>query len=319
MPTSDATTATAPVARALPAHPVSVTDRRAKGLLLLAALGWGMGNVSQKTILEHMDAFTANGITCLVGAAILCPFAWREARRDLPSSRGSLPLLLLLAGVFSIAATLFQLGFGHTTVTNAGFLVNTAAVLTPILAWVLYRQSSHILIWPAGFCALSGIFLMGGGRLTTLVLGDLLALGAALAYAVWTLLVSRYVVRYRRPLFLTAFQLFVCGSACICIGAAIHGLPPLAAVAAALPEILLIGCVSKGLAYALTARAQQRVTPSCAAILVSAESVFGAALAMMFLAEAPGLIRFTGAGLIVLGVVLASYAPAMVAKDLRSV
>jgi drug/metabolite transporter (DMT)-like permease len=300
------------VAPALLPEPAGMTQIQAKGLVLLAALAWGLGNVSQKTILDHLDAYTANGVTCLVGAAILYPFARREGRQTLRPGRGALPLLLQTVFAFTVAATLMQVGYGQTTVTNAGFLVNTAAVLTPILAWVVFRQRSPFLIWPAGFCALLGIFLMGGGKMTTLVSGDVVSLVAALFFAIWTLLVGRYVMRFRRPVILTMVQLSICGSACILLGAAAHGLPTQTALVAALPEILVIGGMSKGFAYVLFARAQEHVTPSCAAILVSAESIFGAAMAMLLLAETPGVIRLLGGGFIVVAMLLAAYTPAKV-------
>ncbi len=293
----------------LPQRGVRPTPLQAKGLLLLAALAWGMGNVAQKTILDHLDAYAANGITCCVGALILWPLAARETRLSTRATTGDWPLLLLVAASFTLAATLMQLGYGHTTVTNAGFLVNTAAVLTPILAWLLFRQRSPFMIWPASLCALSGVYLMGGGRFSALSHGDLLCLAAALAFAIWTLLVGRYVMQYRRPIRLTVVQLAGCGVVCIVLGGLIHGLPTGTALLAALPEILILGGLSKGLAYVLMACAQQHVAPSTAAVIVSAESVFGAIGAILLLDETLGLMRAIGALCIIGAVVLASRLP----------
>jgi drug/metabolite transporter (DMT)-like permease len=287
-----------------------MSPNQATAVALLAAFGWGIGNVAQKTILEHLDGFAATGITALVGVMVLLPLLLRELKADLPSVRGSLPLLLAISLVFTFASTVMQFGYGLTTVTNAGFLVNTAAVLTPVLAWIFLSQRPHLAIWPASLSALLGIFLMAGASWSGLSPGDFLALLSALGYAVWTLAVGAFVMRTRRPVLLTVVQLAVSGVLCIGLGAAFHGLPAAEALAAALPEILFMGLVSKGLAYVLIAIAQQHISATCVAILVSAEAVFGALIAAVVLDETMGMLRGMGSLCIILGVVIAARIPA---------
>lgn len=285
---------------------------RATGLMLFAALAWGSGNVSQKMILDHLDPLAANGITCLVGVVVLLPLVRREGHMATDSPPGRVGLLLKVALAFTLAATLMQVGYGYTTVTNAGFLVNTAAVLTPLLVWVIYRQRPAFWVWPASACSMLGVFLMGGGGMSTLALGDVLSLCAAAAFAVWTLLVGQFMARHRRPALLTAVQLLVCGVVCVLSGAVVYGMPSQQALWAALPEILYLGLVSKGLAYAVMATAQQHVSPTCAAVLVSAEAVFGALAAGLFLGESLGWLRILGSGFIILGVTIAALMPARI-------
>lgn len=286
-----------------------MSPNQATALALLAALAWGTGNVAQKTILEHLDGFAATGITALVGVVVLLPLLLRECRADLPPVRGSLPLLLTISLLFTFASTVMQFGYGLTTVTNAGFLVNTAAVLTPVLAWLFLSQRPHLAIWPASLATLLGIFLMAGASWSGLSPGDLLALLSAFGFAAWTLAVGTYVIRTRRPVLMTTVQLAVSGILCIGLGAAFHGLPAPKALAAALPEILFMGLVSKGLAYVLMAIAQQHISATCVGILVSAEAVFGAAIAALVLGESMGLLRGFGSLCIILGVVIAARIP----------
>lgn len=286
-----------------------MTPNHATAVALLAAFAWGTGNVAQKTILEHLDPYAATGVTSLVGVMVLLPLALREGRKTLPPAKASLRLLLAVSLLFTFASTVMQFGYGLTTVTNAGFLVNTAAVLTPILAWAFLSQRPPRAIWPASLAALTGIFLMAGASWSGLSPGDLLALLSALGYAVWTLALGVYVTRYRRPVLVTVVQLAVCGLLCTGLGAAFHGLPERAALAAALPEILFMGLVSKGLAYVLMAIAQQHISATCVAILVSAEAVFGAAIAALVLGETMGPLSGTGSLCIILGVVIAARIP----------
>ena len=287
-----------------------MTPIRANGLALLAALAWGLGNVSQKTILDHMDAYSATGLTAIIGVIVLWPLLRRETRQALPSTKGSLRLLLKVSALFTLAATLMQFGYGHTSVTNAGFLVNTAAAITPIIGWICFGQRPPPWIWLACLCTLIGVFLMAGGNWAGLSLGDGLALLAALAFALWMLFLGQYVMRYRRPIYITVVQLAICGVVCIALGAATYGLPNRAAVFAAWPEILVLGVLSKGLAYMLSATAQQHIAPACAAVIISAESVFGSLLAMLILGETLSFGRAVGAVCILFGVLIASTRPA---------
>lgn len=286
-----------------------MTPFRANGLALLAALAWGSGNVSQKTILEHLDGFAASGITALIGAAFLAPLAWREAKGLHPAAKGSLRLLMTISALFTFAATVMQFGYGLTSVTNAGFLVNTAAVLTPILSWFWFRRRPPAAIWPASLLTLVGVFLMAGANWSGLSSGDLLALLSAAGFGVWTLAVGVYVMRYRRPILMTVVQLTLCGLICISFGGLSYGLPAPGALAAALPEILFIGLVQKGAAYVLIAIAQQHISAVCAGVLVSAEAVFGAMIAALVLGETMGALRGFGSLCIILGVIIAARIP----------
>ncbi len=286
-----------------------MSPNQATAIALLAAFAWGIGNVAQKTILEHLDGWSATGITSLIGAAVLLTFAVREGRRPLPSAKGSLPLLLGVSLLFTFATTVMQFGYGLTTVTNAGFLVNTAAVLTPILAWAFLSQRPDPAIWPASLAALLGVFLMADASLRGLSPGDLLALQSATGFAIWTLAVGCYVMRTHRPVLMTVAQLAVCGVICTGASVALYGMPAPHTLAAALPEILLMGLVSKGFAYVLMAIAQQHAPATTVAILVSAEAVFGAVVAVIVLGETLGPVRGIGSLCIILGVITAARIP----------
>ena len=130
---------------------------------------------------------------------------------------------------------------------------------------------------------------------------------------------ASFGMRARRPVLLTVVQLAVSGVLCIGLGAAFHGLPAPPALAAALPEILFIELVSKGLAYVLVAIAQQQLSATCVAILVSAEAVFGAVIAAFILGAALGLTRGIGSLCIILGVVIAARIPAQLPERRLSV
>lgn len=294
--------------------------RQASGIALLAALCWGLGNVTQKTILDHLDPWSAAGLTGWIGALVLLPLMWRESRhRPVPPEGLSWPLMLAVTLLFTLASLLLQVSYGLTTVTNGGFLVNTSAILTPVICWLWLRQRPVLAIWPACGVTMAGVYLMAGGHWVGLGPGDLLALLSAFVFAIWTLALGVHVMRQRRPVLLTVVQLAGSGVICVAVGVLWHGPPPMRALAAALPEILYLGVVAKGVAYLLMVTAQQHLSATVVGILVSAEAVFGALVASLVLGETLTPLRSAGALLILAGVIIAARIPAAPLPALQAV
>lgn len=275
----------------------------ANGAALLAALTWGISGVPQKTVLQHLDPISVTGLTCLLGFIVVYPLARREYRvngsRDIPQ----FAQIMTVALPFTIGVTLSQIGYGLTSVTNAGFFTNTAAVITPFAAWVVQRRRPNSWIFPASALTGMGLLLMGGG-VTALTAGDLVCLCAAIAFSLWLLALGDHVGRFRNPKIITCAQLLVAGACCTMLGPLTYGMPTAAQISAALPELLVIGMLSKGAAFLLNSSAQQHVHPAAIAILISTEAVFGSAIAVLWINETLSLMQVAGAVLVVCGVFL---------------
>jgi drug/metabolite transporter (DMT)-like permease len=203
--------------------------------------------------------------------------------------------------LFAGAIVAQQFAFGGTSVINASFLISMTTVMTPLAAWLLRRDRPTLLLWIAIAAALSGAFLMGGASQGSVASGDIVCLVSAALYSVWFVILGDVVVRTGQPGILTIAQLGLTGVACLAAGLIVE---PIDAdrLAGALPELLVLGVFSTGLAFTLQAVAQRFTSASEAAILTSAESVFGAIGGMVLLAERPSLAAGLGAGLIVLAI-----------------
>ncbi len=279
----------------------------ATAMLLFAALCWGAGDVAQKTVLEHLGPYTANGITCLIASAALWPFCVHERRKFTTLNRGGLRLMLPISLLFTAAATLSQIGYGGTSVSNASFIVNVDTVLAPFCAWALVGERPPSLIYLALSATLAGTFAMSAFGMTALAWGDGMCLAAACSYALWLPLVGKFVTAYGRPVLLTAVANLVCGCVCTTIG--LVGEPQsIAAYLKCLPDLLLLGIASKAIAFVLMAVAQRHVSSAVAAITVSSESLFATLFAYLLLSESLGATAIVGAGLILLGSMLVNFA-----------
>jgi drug/metabolite transporter (DMT)-like permease len=261
----------------------------------------GAGGVPQKTILAHLDPFTVTGLTCLIGALVILPMARREGRTRDRTGPG-MAAILAVALPFTIGVTLAQVGYGLTSVTNAGFFTNTAAVLTPFAAWVLHRHRPQTPIFLASGVTCFGLFLMGGG-IGEPAAGDAVCFLAAVAFLVWMVALGDHVVRFGNPNGITCLQLAVAGAVSMALGVGVHGVPASVDLLAALPELLMIGVLSKGLAYCLNSAAQQHLHPASIAVLVSAEAVFGSLFAVVLINERLSAMQAAGASLVICGII----------------
>lgn len=272
-------------------------------VMLLAAVLWGAGNVAQQTVLQDVGPLTAVGIRGVLALLVVLPMARAEARKSRPYTRADWRLALWMSLLFAIGTALYQAGYAGTTVTNAGFLVNLSAVLTPLFACCFYRQRLCMVAIPAALLALGGIYLLGGGSLASITWGDGLCLLAAATFSVWIIEMGRLTQRTGRPVMAAAVQFATLAALGLPAGLALETFTT-AGFVHAIPQLLWLGIVSTGFAYLLSAISQANTTATDAGILMSAESLFGAAAAFLLLGEVLTAGMLIGAGLIVAAVVL---------------
>jgi drug/metabolite transporter (DMT)-like permease len=284
---------------------------RASMFLLLAAFLWGSGNLANKTILADVDPVSAVFLRSAVAVLALLWPAWREMNPVLPDGwlRSVAPGSLM----FALALLIQQWGYQTATVTNASFLVNVTCVLTPILGVLVWRDRLQSRTVVSAMLVLMGALLMSGAwwSLAGVNTGDAVCLLSALFYSFWIILIGRHLERYPTPVATTLAQ-------CLCavlLSApfVLTNQPPVPHDWwGAVPEALYLGLFSTAAAFALTASAQTRVSASTAAIIVSAESLFGGAVAILFLAEQPGPAAVAGASLIMVAILIMALRPELI-------
>ncbi len=295
-----------------------VTATGAVLLLLLAAVFWGAGNVANKTLLAHVGPLTALVGRCGLALLVMLPLCRLDGpgdRRE-PWLRSALVVSLLFAGAIMSQ----QVAYRWTTVTNVSFLVNTCTVMTALLAWMLLSQRPSRRVAAAGVVTVAGAYLMSGagGAGLSLNPGDLACFVSAFFYAAWMVALGRHAVRFGRPMRTSAVQFGATGLLMLPL-ALLFETPTATGLLGAWREILFLGLFSTAAAGALTTVAQRHVRPSVAAILVSAESVFGAAGAFLLLGERTPVTGLLGAALIFSAVALTALdsAPADPPADAR--
>lgn len=250
-------------------------------LLFLAAAMWGFGNVPQKTILDHLDPLSAVGIRCLIGGLLVLPLFLRESRTS--ATPGFHPSLARVTVLFSVAITLQQIAYLGTSVTNASFLITTSTVMTPLMTWLLVGERLTVAIGLAGVLTLLGALLLAGG-ISGFGKGDLTVMLSAACYALRAVELGRHMQAYARPFTAMAAQFLGAAALALPLGL-IQGNLSIATALDAWPQLIVLGLFSTAVPYGIQTIVQRFTAASHAAVIVSADSIFGALGAAFFLGE----------------------------------
>lgn len=276
---------------------------RSHSLLLLAAFVWGLSNVSQQNVLQYVGPITTVGFRCLLASVVILPFVW-QTKQHLPSVMRSGKLLAFVTALtFCVAVCLAQVGIGYTTVINTSFFINTWTIMTPICVWILQSVKPAKFTLVAAGLTIAGTFLMAGGKLNNLTIGDILCLLSAFVYSMWAVCLTEFVRKFQSPLLISFFQFLFTGLICVVFGFSIEPFN-LQTFPDAIPDLIILGVFSTGFGYVLQAIAQANVSASTSAVILSMEALFGALGAVLFLGESFTTLTLLGAMLILSAVIL---------------
>jgi drug/metabolite transporter (DMT)-like permease len=294
-----------------------MTRLRADALLVLGALIWGTAFVAQKQGNEAMGPVQFVGFRFLLTALLVAPLAAFEARRATrPLNRGDWRLAAGVGVGLAFGAVLQQWGLVTTSATHGGFLTALYLAMVPFVARVVGGTPLRLPI--LGACAVSvagAVLLAGHIDLRAWNRGDLILIGADLAWAVQITAVGSFLKRADRPFFLSFVQAALTAVAALVVGFAVEPFS-MSGVRAALPALLYAGLVSGGIAFTLQVLAQKHTPPAEAALIMSLESVFAAISGALFLGERLTLIAGIGCALILVGALGVELGPALLGAEL---
>lgn len=291
---------------------------KSDGVLLIAAVIWGIAFVAQRVGMDFVGPFTFNGIRFALGCLVLVPFILKNNS----SQEGGGPGFRTIgwggaaAGAALFAgASLQQVGLVYTTAGNAGFITGLYVVIVPILG-LFFGQRTDAGTWWGAFLAASGLYLLSITEGFHLAFGDLLELLGAFVWAGHVLIIGWLSPRFS-AVKLAFFQFAACSALSLVTAAVFEPISMTAIHRAGIP-ILYGGLLSVGVAYTLQVVGQKQAHPAHAAILLSLEAVFAAIGGRLLLEETMTPRGLVGCGLMMLGMLLTQlwgYLPA--ARSIR--
>lgn len=271
--------------------------RRATTAPLLAMVGvtavWGSTFVVVKDAVERMPV--TDFLTWRFALASLAMLALRPRSVAALGPAGRRAGLVLGAAL-GAGYLLQTLGLQTTSAAVSGFITGMFVVLTPLGAALLLRTPPGRTAWLAVLLATVGLGLLSlkglavGG-------GELLTLGCAAAFALHIVGLGRFASAFD-AYGLAVVQLLAVTALCAVV-AVPGGLaaPPDGGVWAAL---VLTGLAATALAYLVQTWAQQHLSPTRTAVVMTMEPVWSAVFAVLVAGEVLGLRALAG-GVLVLG------------------
>ena len=293
-----------------------MTDRTKGNLaLLMTAIVWGTGFISQKLGNEVMPPLTFNAVRQLLAGAVLTPLVLRgfsrsgymspEKNTEVQLAKRKKRLLLagFLCGIFMLIGTdTQQVGLLTVSAGKSGFISALYIVIVPFFSVLIgqkvrLRSVFCIILAMIGFAVMS---LRGGlGGATA---GDWLTLVSAAGFAAQIVTVKVFV-DHDNDLAISALQFYFCGIIGIMI-ALIAEHPTLAAVFSGIPILLYQTFVPTAMGYTLQIVGQKYTDSSTAALIMSLEAVFAAVFGAVFLQEMMTGREIAGAAIILAATVI---------------
>lgn len=265
-------------------------ELRSSFLLLLTAMIWGFAFVAQRAGMEHLGAFTYNGIRFGLGSISLLPLIKIFAKSESDENEGYIKegnkqvikYGLIAGSVLFIGATLQQVGLLYTTAGKAGFITTLYIVLVPILGLFL-KQKTTPNIWIGAIVATIGLYFLSINEDLSIGFGDLLQLIGAVFWAIHIIVIGFFTKKVN-PLKLSSLQFATCSLLSFMVAFIFEEIQ-MANIIKSMVPILYGGLMSVGIAYTLQVVAQRHAKASHAAIAMSMESVFAAIGGILLLGE----------------------------------
>ena len=208
---------------------------------------------------------------------------------------------LAVAVCFAIASTSFVVALQFTTVANILLMQAGVPLIAALVCRILFGEQLRVTTWLAIAAVILGVAVMVSDSLTGRVspIGDGLSLLIAGAFASATVITRRYADIRMTPA--------VCTGATIgCVAALILSLAGVGTVAVEpwQAPILVVFGLTLGLGLALFTQGARLIPSAFAALLGTAETIFGPFWVWLFLDETPTARTVVG-GAIVLAAILA--------------
>lgn len=207
---------------------------------------------------------------------------------------------LLAVAVFALSTTLFVTSITFTKAANTLFVLSTAPLFAALISWLVLGERVARRTWIAIACALLGIGIifaggLGGGTL----LGDLLALGAAISLAG-----QLSIARHAR-----AINLVPALAAGMLVVALLSGTTLASPLSVSQSDVLwlgLLGCIVVPAAFCLLTLAPRYIPSPEVSLIMQLEAVLGPLWVWLGVGEVPPLATFVGGGIVLATLVIHS-------------
>lgn len=269
--------------------------------LLIITIAWGSSFLLSKNALADLETFNFLGVRFLMAFLVSCGFFMKKM---IKVDRKTLKLGILMGLVLYIHYALQTVGLNITTVSKSAFITGTNVVMVPIFSALLIKrlpQRSAVIGVVFAFVGMS-LLTLNSGELG-LNFGDVLTFLCAAVFALYIILVGKYTLEVESVSF-AVVQIGVVAALSWMTSFAIET-PHLPTTMSSWINIGFLAIACTSLAFIVQSVAQQFTSPTHTALIYSGEPVFAAIFAFVVAGELLGPRGLLGAGLILLGMLVA--------------
>jgi drug/metabolite transporter (DMT)-like permease len=248
-----------------------------------------------------MSPFVVTCLRMLTGSATVYLIGWFSGRRP-RLERGDWPRFALWGLVTACHFVLYIASLSFTTVAHSLALVYTSPIWVSLFSWLLLREPLPKRQWIGIGITLVGMGVLSGfepswtGRM---LIGDLMALGSAVAFGVYSATGRGQRSRYS----LWTYTSGVYGMAGLwLLPAAFLSFEITGHMQLSLISVLCLGVFPLAIGHTLYNAALRRLHPTVVNIVATQEVTGGVLLSWWLLGERPSLNAVAGAAIMLVGV-----------------
>lgn len=267
--------------------------------LIIVAIIWGSGFAATAMTLEAYTPYQSMAVRFLVGALLLAVIFHRQLRKITRKTfvKGS-----ILGIILYVAFALQTVGLSYTTPSKNAFLTAVNVIAVPIIAYILFKKQLDRFEVAGAILTIIGIGLLSFDFSGAVNVGDVLSLLCAFAFAFHIIFTGKFV-ESENPIQLTLIQFLI---AALIGFAVIGGRGELIFTFEMTPflSMIYLGIFSTGIAFFLQTYAQQFVSETKAAIILSTEAVWGMFFSIIIIREIITLKMALGAAIIIIAILM---------------
>lgn len=243
----------------------------------------------------------AAGRMLSAGVMILAAAAW--TRQPLPARRD----WLRFVGFGLVAALhfgLFIASLHYTTIAHSLAITYTAPIFVALLSWWLLNERLNRRQWLGTLIAVAGVTVLAGFEPafdSRMLLGDLLALGSAICYGLYS--IAGRSQRYRYGLFAYAGTVYMLAGVWL-LPVALANFSAGGYTLPAVGSVLILGLLPLGLGHTLYNAALRRTPATQVNLIATQEVTGGVLLGILLLGEIPSLTSVIGGAIMLVGIAL---------------
>lgn len=288
--------------------------------LILAAIVWGMGLVSQQAGMDYLGPLSFTAVRCTLGGISMIPLVvilsknkektqsqvGTNVEKTATSEKGLFSAAFFCAIPLLSLILLQQYGLLHTSVGKAGFITALYILITPVSGKFLLHKPVARNTWIGVGIALVGMyFLCLTEGIDGINIGDVIMIFAAIASSAHMHTVDHFVAKHD-PVKLSCYQFIMVGLLCL--------IPALILESdvftweyiklSAIP-ILYAGLASCAVGYTFQIIGQKYTEPNTASLLLSMETVFALLTGWIILGEVLAVREYIGCAIMFIAIIIA--------------